>query len=159
MCFSTLEKTNESSQLKSRSHCYVRGAFLPRSWKKSKYFCAIENVQSIKTKKGLVKDSSAARKGLVRTIITYVHNACVSSVAGGKVLVMTSSQTYSVRTIMPNSQFSNVLLILKDFWNFPLEFLENLDGQTLKLHASFAWWCIFLGGNKSHLSCRRSPNC
>ena len=125
MCFSTLEKTNESSQLKSRSHCNVRDAFLPRSGKKSKYFCAIENVQSIKTKKGLIKDSSAARKGLARAIITYVHNACVSSVDGGKVLVMTSSQTYSVRTIMPNSQFSNCTVNFERF----LEFSSRIFGK------------------------------
>ena len=145
MCFSTLEKTNESSQLKSRSHCYVRDAFLPRSWKKSKYFYAIENVQSIKTKKGLVKDSSAAIKGLVRTIITYVNNACVSSVAGGKVLVMTSSQTYSVRTIMPNSQFSNCTVNFKRFKEFSSRIFGKLrwpDFETsrkFRLMVYFPW--------------------
>ena len=72
-------------------------------------------------KKGLVKDSSAARKVLVQTIITYVNNACVSFLAGGKMLLMTSSQTLSVRTIMPNSQFSNCIvnfkrIFLSNFW-------------------------------------------
>ena len=108
----------KSSQLKSRSNCYVCDTFLPRSCKEWK-------------KKGLVKDSSAARKVLVQTIITYVNNACVSFLAGGKMLLMTSSQTLSVRTIMPNSQFSNCIVNFKRFIEFSFRIFGKLRWPDL----------------------------
>ena len=95
-------------------------------------FCAIENAQSIKTKKDLVKDGSAARIVLVRTITTYVNSACVSSVAGGIILVMTS--------IMPNySQFSNCTVDFKRF----IEFSFRISGKLR--------WPDFVISHKFHL--------
>lgn len=108
-------------------------------------FTLLKMYKAYKTKKGLVKDNSAARKGFVRTIITYVNNACVSSVAGGKVLVMTSSQTYSVRTIMPNSQFSNCTVNFKRFIEFSSRIFGKLrwpDFETsrkFRLMVYFPW--------------------
>ena len=93
-------------------------------------FCAIENAQSIKTKKDLVKDGSAARKVLVRTITTYVNSACVSSVAGGIILVMTS--------IMPNySQFSNCTVDFKRFIEFSFRISRKLRWPNFVISHKF----------------------